>query len=272
MTTTTTRAVPLPGVGPVAFAVSEYGDGQPFLLLHGGGGPDTVTGFGELLAKTRDVRVIVPVHPGFGGTARPAQLTSIPGLAALYVALLGQLELQEVTVIGSSIGGWIAAEMALLGSPRVSGVILIDAVGIEVPGHPIADFFSLTMDQVFTLSFHDPGPFRIDPATLPPAAQAIAAGNRAALASYAGTAMSDPTLAGRLARLKLPTLVLWGDSDQITGPGYGRAYAAAIPPARFQLLKDTGHLPQLETPDQAMNAIWDWAGTGSGGQRDLGLT
>jgi pimeloyl-ACP methyl ester carboxylesterase len=270
MTTTTTRTVPLPGAGPAGVAVSEYGDGQPFLLLHGGGGPDTVTGFGELFAKTHDVAVIVPTHPGFGGTARPGALTSIRDLAALYVALIGQLELDDVTVIGNSIGGWIAAEMALLASPRVSGSILVDAVGIEVPGHPIADFFSLTMDQVFSLSFHNPEPFRIDPATLPPAAQAAAAGNRAALATYAGAAMSDPTLAGRLAHLELPTLVLWGDSDQIADPDYGRAYAAAIPHARFQLLKDTGHLPQIETPDQLMNTIWSSASTGLSGQRDRG--
>ena len=71
--------------------------------------------------------------------------------------------------------------------------------------------------------------------------------------------MCDPTLAGRLARLKLPTLVLWGDSDQIADPDYGRAYADAIPHARFQLIKDTGHLPQLETPQQLMNAIWSSA-------------
>jgi pimeloyl-ACP methyl ester carboxylesterase len=252
----TTCTVTLPGTGPVDIAVSDYGDGQPVLLLHGGGGPDTVTGFGELFAKSHDVRVIVPTHPGFGGTARPDALTSIRNLAALYVALIGQLELENVTVIGNSIGGWIAAEMALLASPRLSGAILVDAVGIKVPGHPIADFFSLTMDQVFTLSFHNPEPFRIEPATLPPAAQAIAAGNRATLATYAGAAMSDPTLAGRLAHLQLPTLVLWGDSDQIADPDYGRAYAAAIPLARFQLIKDTGHLPQLETPQQLMNAIW----------------
>ena len=78
-------------------------------------------------------------------------------------------------------------------------MVLVDAVGIEVPGHPVADFFSLTMDQVFQRSFHNPEPFRIDPATLPPAAQAIAVGNRAAIGVYAGTAMTDPTLAGRLA-------------------------------------------------------------------------
>ena len=261
----TTRTVTLPGAGPAGLAVSEYGAGQPFLLLHGGGGPDTVTGFGELLARTHDVRVIVPTHPGFGGTARPEKLASIQGLAALYVALLGQLELDDVTVIGNSIGGWIAAEMALLASPRVSGAILVDTVGIEVPGHPIADFFSLDMDQVFTLSFHNPEPFRIDHATLPPAAQAIAAGNRAALAAYAGAAMSDPTLAGRLAHLELATLVLWGDSDQIADPDYGRAYAAAIPTARFQLLADTGHLPQIETPEQTLRAIWDCAHTVAGG-------
>jgi pimeloyl-ACP methyl ester carboxylesterase len=260
---TTIHTVALADAGPVDVTVSEYGDGQPFLLLHGGGGPDTVTGFAELFAKTHHVRAIVPTHPGFGGTPRLGALTSIPGLAALYVALIDQLETDDVTVIGNSIGGWITAEMALLASPRISGAVLVDAVGIEVPGHPIADFFSLTMDEVFTLSFHNPEPFRIDPASLPPAAQAVAAGNRAALATYAGTAMSDPTLTERLARVELATLVLWGDSDRIVDPDYGRAFADAIPLARFQLLPGTGHMPQIETPEQLMNALWNCAGTES---------
>lgn len=180
------------------------------------------------------------------------------GLAALYVALLEQLDLSDVIVVGNSIGGWIAAEMALLTSPRLSGAVIIDAAGIEVPGHPVADFFSLTMDQVFQLSFQNPAPFHFDPTTLPPAAQTIAAGNRAALAAYAGTSMSDPTLVERLSAMEIATLVLWGDSDQIVDPDYGHAYAAAIPTARFQLLKDTGHMPQVETPDRALDAIWDW--------------
>jgi len=140
--------------------------------------------------------------------------------------------------------------------------VLIDAVGIEVPGHPVADFFSLTMDQVFQRSFHNPEPFRIDPATLPPAAQAIAAGNRAAISVYAGSAMADPTLLERLGSLEIPTLVLWGRSDGIVDVDYGRAYAAAIPKARVQLLPDTGHSPQQETPDQVIHAIWDSADTG----------
>ena len=259
---TAIRTMDLAGIGPVEVSVADYGSGQPFLLLHGGAGPQSVTGFAERFAAAHDVRVLVPTHPGFGGTPRPEALRSVRGLAALYDALLGQLDLQDVTVIGNSIGGWIAAEIALLESPRVSGLVLIDAVGIEVPGHPVADFFSLTMDEVFQRSFHDPEPFRIDPATLPPAAQAIAAGNRAAISVYAGAAMTDPALAGRLATLETPTLVLWGDSDGIVDVDYGRAYAAAIPKARFQLLPDTGHSPQQETPDQVIHAIWDSADAG----------
>ena len=253
--------VEVAGIGPVEVPVAEYGSGQPFLLLHGGAGPASVTGFAEKFAAAHRVRVLVPTHPGFGGTARPEALSSVGGLAALYQGLLDQLELNDVTVIGNSIGGWITAEIALLKSPRVSGIVLIDAVGIEVPGHPVADFFSLTMEQVFQRSFHDPAPFRVDPATLPPAAQAIAAGNRAAIAAYAGSAMADPTLVGRLGTLEVPTLVLWGESDGIVDIDYGRAYAAAIPLARFQLLAETGHSPQLETPDQVIDAIWDSADT-----------
>ena len=262
-TTTTTHTVNLEGVGPVEVTTDEQGEGQPFFVLHGGGGPQTVAGFAELLATTHQVRAISPIHPGFGGTSRPEALASIGGLAALYVALLDQLDLHDVTVVGNSIGGWIAAEMAVLGSTRVSGFVLIDAVGVEVPGHPVADFFSLTMDQVFELSFHDPDPYRVDATTLPPAAQAIAASNRAALAVYAGRSMSDPTLLDRLSTPEVPTVVLWGDSDQIVDPEYGRAYAAAMPMARFQLLTDTGHMPQIETPDQVLDAIWDRAHTDS---------
>ncbi len=261
--TTATHTVDLAGIGPVEVSVTAYGPeaGQPFLLLHGGAGPQSVTVFAEKFAAAHQVRVLVPTHPGFGGTARPQALDSVAGLAALYQELVDQLGLNDVTVIGNSIGGWITAEIALIASPRVSGIVLIDAVGIEVPGHPVADFFSLTMEQVFSLSFHNPAPFLIDPSTLPPAAQAVAAGNRAAIATYAGASMSDPALAGRLGTLEIPTLVLWGESDRIVDLDYGRAYAAAIPMACFQVLPAAGHSPQLETPEQVIDAIWESAET-----------
>ncbi len=254
---TTTYTVNSGGAGPARVTVDEHGEGRPFLLLHGGGGPDTTARFGERLAEARPFRVLSPVHPGFGGTPRPEALHTIGGLAALYIALLDQLGLDDVTVAGNSIGGWIAAEMAITNSPRISRVILIDPVGLSVPGHPPAEFFSLRMDQVFPLSFHDPAPFAVDPATLPPAAQQIAAANRAALITYSGGATmdGDPTLRGRLAAVTIPALVVWGDSDRIVTPGYGRAWADAIPNARFEVLKATGHMPQVETPDQVLEVI-----------------
>jgi pimeloyl-ACP methyl ester carboxylesterase len=257
---TITDTLTIAGIGPVEVTLDDRGEGvSTFLLLHGGGGTQTVASFADLLGASGRGRVITPTHPGFGGTPRPDTLNSIAGLATLYAALLEQRELRDVTVIGNSIGGWIAAELALVAPARLRSVILVDAAGIEVPGHPAADFFSLTMAQVAQLSYHDPDKFRIDPATLPPAAQAAMAGNRAALAVYGGTLTFDPTLRGRLANITTPTLVVWGDSDQMFDPDYGRAYAAAIPGARFQLLTATGHLPQLETPDQLLRAVWAFA-------------
>ncbi len=243
------------GVVGLDVSVSDRGDGRAFLLLHGGAGPQSVLAFADLLAEEVHARVLVPAHPGFGGTPRPESLDTVRGLAAVYVALLDELDLRDVTVIGNSIGGWIAAEMALFGSDRISSMIIVDGVGIEVPGHPVADIFSLTFPQIAQLSYHDPERFRIDPEALPPAARAEIAGNRAALAVYAGKPGVDASLRGRLADVSLPTLVLWGDSDGIAEPGYGRAFAAAIPGARFQVLPDTGHLPQLESPQLLLEAI-----------------
>jgi pimeloyl-ACP methyl ester carboxylesterase len=256
---TSTHRIPVAGYGKVEVSVTEKGEGRPFLLLHGGGGPQTVTGFADLLAAQRPARIVIPTHPGFGGTPRPDSLAGVPGLAALYMALLADLGLRDVTVIGNSIGGWIAAEMAVLDTNRINSFVLVDAVGIEVPGHPIADFFSLTPKQVAELSYHDPDRFGIDPSKLSPEALKGMASNRATLAVYAGTSMHDAGLAKRLAGVTKATLVVWGDSDRIADVDYGRAFADAIPSGRFELLRDTGHLPQIETPGQLLDLVWAFA-------------
>lgn len=230
-------------------------DGRAVLLLHGGAGPASVTGFAELLADRTGVRVIVPAHPGFGGTPRPDALATVAGLAELYDGLLDALDLAGVAVIGNSLGGWIAAELALRHSPRVARVVLVDAVGIHVPDHPVVDFFALAPARIAEHSYHDPSTAVIpDPATLPPAAREILLGNRAALAVYGG-GMTDPGLLSRLPSIDVPALVVWGEADRIAVPDYGRAYAAAIPGARFVLLERTGHVPQIETPEALLGAL-----------------
>ena len=259
MTTTTTRQLTIEGIGDLEVTVTDRGAGHPFLLLHGGGGPATVTPWAGWLAEAGQAHVITPVHPGFNGTPRPGALDSPRALAAVYTALLDALDLHDVAVVGNSIGGWIAAEMAVLGTGRVSSYILIDAVGIEVAGHPVADFFSLTPAEVAQRSYYDPATFGVDPAALPPAVRAAMAGNRATLAAYGGDGMTDPSLAPRLAAVSTPALVLWGEADRIGAPDFGRAFAAAIPGAEFRLLEHAGHMPQIEIPGALAGFVWSFA-------------
>ncbi len=130
-----------------------------------------------------------------------------------------------------------------------------------MPGHPVADFFTLSYEEFLQRAFHDPERFRVDPASLPEQAQKAMAANREALATYTGHQMSDPGLAEKLGTLEVPTLVLWGESDKVAEPDYGRAYAASIPMARFEILSGAGHLPQVEKSAETMAAIWDCADT-----------
>jgi pimeloyl-ACP methyl ester carboxylesterase len=226
---------------------------RPFLLLHGGGGMATMTGFADLLAERTRSRVLLPTHPGFGGTARSASLANPKDLAAAYAALLDELDVSDVTVIGNSFGGWIAAEIALLNSPRVSGAVIVDGIGIEVEGHPMTSVAGLAPADLAKLSFHDPAK-----APRPPAVGGSGPSpDVQALIAYAGPTMSDPTLAQRLGGLDLPVHVIWGESDGIVDPAYGQAYAAALPMSTFTLLPRSGHLPQVETPEELLGAIYD---------------
>ncbi|GHD42732.1 alpha/beta fold hydrolase [Streptomyces galbus] len=231
--------------------LTSYGPaaGRPVLVLHGGGGPATVTPIAEHLAATAPV--LLPTHPGWNGTPRPDHFLRVADLATAYLDLLRERDLSDVLVIGSSLGGWIAAEMSAADTEsRISGTVLVDAVGIEVDDAPVQDFFALDARGVAEHAYHDPERFYRDPATVPAEQRTVIQGNMASLRLYSGgPAMSDPTLRARLAAVTVPTLVLWGESDRIVTPAYGRAYAASFPQARFEVVAEAGHLPHLEQPE-----------------------
>jgi pimeloyl-ACP methyl ester carboxylesterase len=148
----------------------------------------------------------------------------------------------------------------------------VDAAGLQIDSAPIADFFSLTLDQVFDLSYFDPAAFRIDPAALTPERAATQAANRSALQVYAGTAMTDPTLLGRLPGVRIPVLTVWGAADRMVPPEHGRAYAEAIPGGQFRLITDAGHLPQLETPAELLAVVREFASSLSQTRRTGSVT
>jgi pimeloyl-ACP methyl ester carboxylesterase len=228
-------------------AISDAGAGRAVLLLHGGGGTATVFGLFQTLAAT--MRVILPTHPGFDGTPRPADMDSVAQLAHFYLKLLESLGLDNVIVIGSSIGGWIASEMALADGSRLKGLVLMNAVGIQVPGESLTDVSRLTRPELIRLASHNPDLILANSPPPTPERLAILASNAAALAAYdQNTAMMAPGLRERLASVTTPALVLWGESDGIASPAYGNAYAAAFANGKFEAIPEAGHLPQIEQP------------------------
>jgi pimeloyl-ACP methyl ester carboxylesterase len=240
---------------PETLPVLEAGaaNSRTALVLHGGGGPQTVTPIVGHLATT--MHVFAPTHPGWDGTRRPDAIASIADLAAAYLEfLLGRGE-NDVVVIGSSIGGWIALEMAIQSAADeryaglIGAVIDIDGVGAVIEGEPIADFFALDARQLAEAAWHNPALGYRDPAAFSAEQRAIQQSNGQTMAVIAGRSMSDATLLGRLGSVTVPTLVVFGESDGIVTPAYGRSVAHAIPGAEFAVVPAAGHLPHLEAPE-----------------------
>ncbi|MEU3465713.1 alpha/beta hydrolase [Streptomyces sp. NPDC006733] len=239
----------------LSLSLSEAGSGRPCLILHGGGGPATVAGLAAQLSHS--LHTITPTHPGWNGAPRPAWLTGVDDLALAYLHCLRDLGLSDVLVIGSSLGGWTAAEMAVRDTAGViTGLVLIDAVGVHVEGEPITDFFSLDAAGVAEYAWHDSTRAAVDPAALPAAQLQMMRANMATLRDIAGEPnMHDPKLLRRLGRVDVPTLLLWGASDRIVTPAYGAAYADAFGDGRLQVVPEAGHLPHIEQPEATFALI-----------------
>ncbi|WP_405015623.1 alpha/beta fold hydrolase [Kitasatospora sp. NBC_01539] len=229
--------------------LSEAGTGRPVLVLHGGGGPATVAGLAQHLSRT--AHTLTPVHPGWDGTHRPARLTGIDDLALTYLHHLHEHRLHDVLVVGSSLGGWIAAEMAVRDTAGViTGLVLIDAVGVQVETEPITDVFALDARGIAEHSWHDPDRHHLDPAAIPTEELARRQANMATMRTLAGDPyMHDPELLHRLGHVQVPTLLLWGESDRVVTPAYGAAYAEAFGNGRIEIIPEAGHLPQIEQPE-----------------------
>jgi pimeloyl-ACP methyl ester carboxylesterase len=239
-------------VNGVRIEITERGEGPPLLFLHPEVGIEPDGSVLELLAAR--ARVIVPTHPGFGGSEAPTSFDTIDDLAYFYLDLMHELDLAGAALVGVSFGGWIAAEIAIKSTARISHLVLGNPVGIKVGSRErrdIADIFAMTEADFLDIAYHDPDVGRRDYKAMPEAQVRNAARNREATARYAWSPfMHDPKLKGRLHRIRVPTLFLWGSDDRMVSEEYGRAYCAAIPGARFERIERAGHFPHLERPDE----------------------
>ncbi|MCW2873557.1 alpha/beta hydrolase [Actinacidiphila oryziradicis] len=255
--TSTSRTVDL--AGGLALTIEEYGvnsDGSAVLLLHGGAGPRTMAGLATALSE--HVYAIVPTHPGFDGTPRPEWADSVADLAVAYLDLLDTLDLTGVMVIGNSLGGWIAAEMALRDTRgRIGALTLLNAVGIHahMKKNAVVDPRTLAPAEVSKLSFANAA-FRPDFSSFSDEQRAAAAANQKTMAIYGGDAFThDPKLRGRLHRVTVPVLVAWGEQDGIAPLTYGRGYADSFPNGHFAPIPEAGHFPHIEQMGRTLGAI-----------------
>ena len=235
------------------------GDDEPFVYLHSALGESMMwLPFFQSFAKK--FHVYAPTHPGFGRSGGFEQIADIEDMAFHYIDMFDALGLEQVCLGGVSLGGWIAAEIAVRWPERVKKLWIADAPGVRVEGVPMGDLFRLMQnrEKLRELLFFDPkGPM---------ASVVIRDNPDEQMMLYAFQAMSvlarmvwqrpyDPKLAGRLRRIACPTLLLWGDHDKLVPPAYGEAYQKAIPGSELKLIKDCGHMPMFEKEAEFVDAI-----------------
>jgi pimeloyl-ACP methyl ester carboxylesterase len=231
--------------------VASSGDGPPLVYLHGSGDLD---GWGPALSLLAgDFTVYRPDHPGFNRSDDDPSADCVLDVAFGYLDLLDALGLDRVHLAGSSLGGWIAAQVAVLAPDRVRTLVLADAAGLRAPGS-VTDIFTLDPVQSASLANHRP---EVRAAAVAAAEQITGdpelfqryLRNRMATAHLAWNPyLHDPKLGGRLHRITAPVLIIWGGHDQLLPVDGAREWQSALPGARLEIIADAGHRPQAEQP------------------------
>jgi pimeloyl-ACP methyl ester carboxylesterase len=227
------------------------GEGPPLLYLH-----DTFTAAADLWLALHDClasqyEVLVPVHPGCAGSDG-TDIDSMEDMVFHYLDVCEVAGLDRPVLIGASLGGWVAAEIAVRHAGMLRGLILIDALGLRLPGVTTADILRLDPAQARQHLFADADaglarhivPDRPAQEQLPHLLQA-----RHTLARFAWQFPDNPKLARYLYRVRVPTLIIWGEQDGLVPGAHGNAYRQGIPDATLHLVPQSGHLPHVEQPE-----------------------
>jgi pimeloyl-ACP methyl ester carboxylesterase len=249
-------------VADIELELFDAGHGRPLLFLHGDQGFQPHQPFVSPLGKNR--RLLAPSHPGFGKSGLPDWLDSVDDIAHLYLELMDTLKLDNLDLVGCSIGGWIAAEMATKTPGRFRRMVLIGPVGIKV-GPPdtldIPDIFAKPEEEVRELLYHSPASFSADTTKMSDEELALKFRARETLALLTWEPwMHNSKLKHRLHRVVAPTLFMRGESDGLVSQAYLDAYARLLPNARTQTIKAAGHMPELEQPESFARAVIEFLG------------
>src|SRR5262245_23899747 len=248
-------------VGGVDVQVWVGGQGDPLLVLHGAGGNRGWTRWLERVSE--HFTVWAPTHPGFGRSGDADWMDGIDDLARFYLWFIDGAGLRRPHLLGHSIGGWTAAEVATMSPHSIDRLVLVAPVGLKPERGEILDVFYYPPPQLLGMTVHDP-------TTVPewdelfgrpptPAEAEIATRNREMTARLTWKPyMHNPRLERFLPRVASSTLIVWGREDRIVPVVCGEQYRRALPRATLTVLDACGHLPPLEQPDAFARLVLDF--------------
>jgi pimeloyl-ACP methyl ester carboxylesterase len=253
--------------GAFSTEVWEAGSGTPLLYLHGEGRP-AWTPFHDALAERH--RVIVPLHPGYGGSTGTELLQDLPDLVYYYLDFLDQAGLRGLPLVGHGLGGMIAAELAAVQPERFTALVLVAPFGLWLQDDPVQDFFAVPPADLPALLYHDPSsPAAQADADIPTEGDALIeyhverAKSLATAAKYLWP-IPNRGLAKRTHRIAAPTLIVWGAGDRVASPRYAEAFQRQIKGSRVEIVEQAGHLPHEEQPSRLAEIVSSFlAGAGA---------
>ncbi len=248
-------------VGGIRVHTLIGGAGPPLLVLHGAGGPNGWRRWHAALAER--CTLYVPSHPGFGLSDAADWMESVRDLARYYLWFLDVVGLGRASILGSSMGGWVAAELATM-NPRAVDQ-LVAAAGLKPERGEILDIFYYPLETLRGFQFHDPAQvpewdelYGREPT---PEEQDLQLRNREMAARLTWKPyLFNPRLPRFLARVTNPTLIVWGREDRIIPPICGEQYLRLLPNATLRVIEGCGHSPPLERPDDFVRMVAEFLG------------
>ena len=244
-------------VGETQVELYSGGSGPALLFLHGAGGnPGWQEHHGAL---SRSHSVYVPSMPGFNGTGRPDWVYTITDVAHFNLELVQTLGLDQYVLMGSSMGGWVAAEMAAMGHHNLKGLVLVDAVGIRPEEREISEIFMVSAETRLQQRFYEPAQvpnYEGYARELTPEERDVDHSNREMASRLCWRPyMHNPSLPYYLRKVTTPTLIVWGRQDAIVPLNCGELYQRALPNATLKVIDRCGHSPAIEKPQEFLEVV-----------------
>ena len=257
MTMTTSANESTVSVGETPVQVYSSGSGPPLVYIHGAGGNAGWQPYHQVLSQSHTV--YAPSLPGFNGTPRPLWIRSITDIAHFTQDFIGALGLEQFVLMGSSMGGWVAAEMAAMNNRQLKGLVLIDPVGIKPQQGQIAEIFMVGADTRQKLRFYDtsqvPNYDELSQEMTPEQANQDHSNREMASRLCWRPYMHNPNLAQYLGKVTTPALVIWGKQDAIVPVECGELFQQALPNSSLKVIDNCGHSPQIEKPEEFHAAV-----------------